>query len=259
MRVATRRLRSALDIFSPLLDEAWAKSLHAELGWLAGVLGAARDAEVLRERLLTAARELPAEAKPDAVEAKLAEITAKEVEAARETVLEALSGERYLALVDRLVDAAMYPRTTDVATRPAGAVLLPLVRTSWARLARRAARVNRGRSDGARFVHDHHMVRIAAKKLRYTCDAVAPAFGADATKLSKQAERVQEVLGEHQDAVVAAAYLADVAARPRIGTIGFGLGIMFARQESLATLARYEFAEIWSDVARKKHRRWLAD
>jgi CHAD domain-containing protein len=102
-------------------------------------------------------------------------------------------------------------------------------------------------------------VRIAAKQLRYTCEAVTPALGEDAAKLGMQARRIQEILGEHQDAVVAASYLVDVAARPRIGSIGFGLGMMFARQESLAVLARHEFAASWPDVARSKHRRWLAD
>src|ERR687883_1111535 len=51
MRVGCRRLRSDLRSFAALLDEAWAEDLLAELGWIAGILGAARDAEVLHERL----------------------------------------------------------------------------------------------------------------------------------------------------------------------------------------------------------------
>jgi CHAD domain-containing protein len=259
MRVATRRLRSTFETFSPLLDATWAKSLHAELGWLAGVLGVARDAEVLNERVMAAASELPVVAKPALLRAKLGDLGNRAVEAATSDVLELMAGERYLLLIDRLVDAAMYPRTNDAARRPAGAVLLPLVRTSWARLARRAARVRSGRPDRARYLSDHHRVRIAAKQLRYTCDAVAQALGDDALRLSTQAERVQDLLGEHQDAVVAAAYFADLAARPRVGALGFGLGMMFARQESLAMLARYEFAEVWPEVSRAKYRRWLAE
>lgn len=51
MRVACRRLRSDLRTFKPLIRKTWSRPLRTELRWLAGVLGAARDAEVLRERL----------------------------------------------------------------------------------------------------------------------------------------------------------------------------------------------------------------
>ena len=59
-RVATRRLRSDLRTFQPLLDEAWADALRDELRWLGAELGRVRDAEVLRDRLRAAATTLPA-------------------------------------------------------------------------------------------------------------------------------------------------------------------------------------------------------
>ena len=52
MRVATRRLRSALATFRPLLDRTITDPLRDELKWIAAELGGARDAEVLRMRLL---------------------------------------------------------------------------------------------------------------------------------------------------------------------------------------------------------------
>ena len=54
MRVATRRLRSALTTFKPLFDADVVRPLRGELKWLAGELGAARDAEVMRDRVRTA-------------------------------------------------------------------------------------------------------------------------------------------------------------------------------------------------------------
>src|SRR3954454_7487615 len=51
MRVTTRRLRSALSTFRPLLDREVTEPLREDLRWLAGALGEARDAEVLRSRL----------------------------------------------------------------------------------------------------------------------------------------------------------------------------------------------------------------
>ena len=57
-RVATRRLRSDLRTFAPLLDREWLDGLRAELKWLGGELGPVRDAEVLRDRLVESARSL---------------------------------------------------------------------------------------------------------------------------------------------------------------------------------------------------------
>src|ERR1700674_3843289 len=59
-RVATRRLRSHLRTFGPLLDQEWTDPLRSELGWLALSLGAVRDQEVLLERLRERAKSLPA-------------------------------------------------------------------------------------------------------------------------------------------------------------------------------------------------------
>ncbi len=257
MRVATRRLRSALRSFEALLDKEWADGLAAELQWLAGVLGTARDSEVLRTRLLLAGRELPTESKPAAVIAKLSEICDRQCRAAFDEVSAALISDRYIALVERLVDAATYPRTTDAARRPCSVVLPPAIRASWATMRRRAAPVTRKRHGNPTPVQ-YHQVRIAAKHVRYLCDAAAPALGPKAGKLGMQVARVQEVLGEHHDAVVAAEFLAGVAALPRIGSLGFGLGLLFAREEGRAEAAARSFDEIWPDVVRAKRRRWLA-
>src|SRR6202165_3890857 len=58
-RVATRKLRSHLRTFAPLLDPEWTDPLRSELGWLALGLGAVRDREVLLDRLKARAASLP--------------------------------------------------------------------------------------------------------------------------------------------------------------------------------------------------------
>ena len=60
-RVATRRLRSDLRTFGPVLDERWSEDLRAELRWLGAALGKVRDADVLTELLRSASTELPDE------------------------------------------------------------------------------------------------------------------------------------------------------------------------------------------------------
>src|SRR5205085_9920604 len=115
-------------------------------------------------------------------------------------------------------------------------VLRAAIRANWATMRRRAAPVTRHRR-AAPVASDYHRLRIAAKRLRYLCDAAAPALGSKARKLSAQAARVQEVLGEHQDAIVAADFLAEMAALPRLGSLGFGVGLMFAREQARAEAA----------------------
>ncbi len=58
-RVATRRLRSDLRTFRPILDQGWSEPLRTELKWLGSLLGAVRDADVLLEELGQKAARLP--------------------------------------------------------------------------------------------------------------------------------------------------------------------------------------------------------
>src|SRR5208337_5622803 len=51
LRVATRRARSALRLFSHVLDPDDSKSLADDLGWIARLLGATRDLDVFLSRL----------------------------------------------------------------------------------------------------------------------------------------------------------------------------------------------------------------
>ncbi len=57
-RVATRRLRAFLRVARPILDRSWSEPLRAELRWLGGALGPARDLDVLEERLAAAVASL---------------------------------------------------------------------------------------------------------------------------------------------------------------------------------------------------------
>jgi hypothetical protein len=46
-----------------------------------------------------------------------------------------------------------------------------------------------------------HEARKASKRLRYAAEAAAPVLGTPANRLVKQVQHVQELLGDHQDAV----------------------------------------------------------
>ena len=106
-RVGTRRLRSDLRTFRPLLDGEWVMKVRAELGWAAAALGEVRDADVLTERMQARIAELP-EADARAGAALLRRLSAQRDEA-RSRLLQALNSERYVALLDALAQAAAHP------------------------------------------------------------------------------------------------------------------------------------------------------
>src|SRR5439155_11840385 len=176
MRVGCRRLRSDLRSFGPLLVQEWADALRDELRWIADLLGAARDAEVLRERLRHTA-ELDPLAPPDAASvARIdADLTARHEDALTD-LDDALGADRYLALLERLLDAARAPRLTAAAREPARSALPALVAKPWRKLARGSHGDGRpGAGDLAPDAPDEdwHAVRIAGKRARYAAEAVA--------------------------------------------------------------------------------------
>ena len=253
MRVNARRLRSCLKTFGPLLDPEWATSLRAELQWLGESLAGARDNEVLLERLLTDLDRLPEQFVLGPVKARIEHVVGGDLAAGGSQVLETLRSERYVVLLERLVDAAWEPMTAPAADASVEAVLPELVGAAWTRMAKEARRLSR--ADATE--HDWHRVRIDAKQLRYACEAVEPMFGKPARELARQAERVQEVLGEHQDAVIAADLLYSMATAKGAGTTAFTLGVLHARQTAAALAARAEFGRVWADASRPRLRRWL--
>jgi CHAD domain-containing protein len=197
VRVSCRRLRSDLRTFRPLLDDPRAEQLRAELAWLADSFGAARDLEVLRERVRATAGEDPlAPLDATGIDAVLAQ---QEEEAVRAAVA-ALRSPRYLVLLQLLHDVALAPGLTELAERRCDEVLPGLVDKAWAHLLKRARRLHLKDPDA-----DWHRARILAKRARYAAESAQVALGKDVKPIAKAAKRVQEQLGEHQDAAVTAA------------------------------------------------------
>jgi len=253
MRVTSRRLRAGLREFAELLDPAWSDRLQEELRWLAGELAGARDREVIAERLLDRLADLPENLVIGPVAARLTSALGADDAEAHEAVAAALDSERYVRLLDDLVDAAMHPRTNDRGNSACNEVLPPIVKQSWDRLAKRVNRAIAAGEDP----HSFHRARIAAKRTRYLAEALAPVFGKPAARFAGEVEKVQEVLGEHQDAVVAGELLRRVVEAPRVGRAAFTLGVLHAQQQTEAADARARFTALWPGVAKSKHRRWV--
>ncbi|HWC33873.1 MAG TPA: CYTH and CHAD domain-containing protein [Mycobacteriales bacterium] len=253
MRVTARRLRSVLKTFKPLLDPQWANSLRRELSWLADSLSTTRDNEVLLARLTRDLDALPEELVVGPVRARLEAILKGNLASGRDSVESTLSSERYVVLLERLVDAGWEPFTSPAGERPTGKAIPKLVHAAWAELVDGVKALDR-----PDHVAEHwHQVRIEAKRLRYSCEAAAPIFGRPAQRLAKIAASLQDSLGENQDAVIAAEFLRATATQRGGSTIAFTLGLLHAKQDEAGAAARAEFRQQWKDAARSKSLEWL--
>jgi CHAD domain-containing protein len=248
-RVAIRRLRSDLRTFGDFVDEDWATELRAELRWLGAELGEVRDIEVLLDRLRADLARL-GDSEHHAGRQLIDRLVA-DWYAARAGMLESLSTVRYETLHDRLLVAARHPRCTTWANLHAAQAVPPLVRRRWERLRDAVDELGEQPSDEAL-----HGVRIRAKRARYAAEASTPVFGDDARRFARAMARVQEVLGEHHDAVVAHAWIGKAASEGRASE-AFVAGMMAEMERRAAEQARAEFPAVWKRARRSRLRRWL--
>lgn len=249
-RVATRRLRSDLRTFRSLVDPAWAAALRDELGWLAGILGAVRDGDVLLERMRRRATELP-EPNSRGAARVLASLEGVRGEAHAQ-LLATLRGERYLTLLDRLVAAANAPSLLLEADLPAPALLPGLVRKPWRSLVKRAKGLGELPTD-----EELHDVRIRTKRVRYAAEAVAPLLGRQARAFAGAAAALQEVLGDLNDTVVAERWLRDWARRSRSNQAVFAAGELAGLERAAAQQCRTRWRKAWKELSSPRLRSWM--
>ena len=236
-RVATRRLRSDLRTFAPLLEDAWAGELVEKLRWLGGLLGGARDADVLHARLRKRAESLPEDDRPAG--AKLAEELTADQHQARIQLLAGLGEDRYLTVVQALVDAARSPRLLPESHQPADSVVPRLLGRPWRRLRKQVRALEDPPADEAL-----HEVRIGAKRVRYAAEAVAPVLGRKASRFARAAADLQEVLGEHHDAVVTGRLLRERSSGAP-SELAFAAGELAGLERAAADRARAEWRATW--------------
>ncbi|HEV2592479.1 MAG TPA: CYTH and CHAD domain-containing protein [Gaiellaceae bacterium] len=190
-RVATRRTRAIVRATRPLLGDLLTP-LSGDLAWLAGVLGPVRDLDVLIDRLRVEVAALDADASAgDELVATLEEQRARH----RDVLLEALDSQRYVELLARF--------ERDIEGVEAGGDVVALAAKAFKRLRRDARALGKDPDD-----ESVHVLRKTAKKARYAAELV------DDRKVARYVaalKELQDVVGVHQDAVVAEGQLREIA------------------------------------------------
>ena len=258
MRVATRRLRGTLRSFGTVIPRSETSDLAAELKWLGGLLGEARDGEVLPRHLLASLEQVPVEMLIGPVQARVQGHFAPRRASAREQVIKAFGSVRYAELLANLDRLAHDPPLGPQAAAPARHVLPAAVRKAYRQAdkrMRRARRAPRG--------HDHdvalHEARKSARRARYAAEAASPAAGKPARTFARQMKKVQSVIGDHQDTVIARHAARDLGIGAHLaGENAFTYGLLYERELHQAERLQARTRTVWKKASRRRYRRWMS-
>jgi CHAD domain-containing protein len=243
MRVATRRARATLRVARGVIEPEPAESLREELAWLGGVLGAVRDLDVLTAHLKAESEALePAER---AALKPLFTRLAAERRKARSALRRALNGKRYARLLDDLEAATVAPLAVN------GRVKLDvLAGKEFGRLVKSMRTLGKEPTDD-----ELHRVRILGKRARYAAELAGPLKPKPSAEFVKRAKAFQDVIGEHQDAVVAEDKLRALTADADAAE-AFAAGRLVERERERRSAARGKVPRAWKDLERAGLRTW---
>ena len=242
MRVAVRRLRATLRASREILGPRVVDGLRRELDWLGTALGAVRDVDLVTSYVAAEVGALSGAARrPGARLLRRLEIDRAH---AWDHLLATLDSARYPRLMSRLKTVlGRAPRRPLAVSLPESAAL------QWKKV-RRAVKRLPARPSAAEL----HEVRVKVKRARYAAELAAGAVGRPADRFVEQAKRVQDILGEHQDAVVIEEYLHDVI-DGREGAHALEQQLI-GRQRKRRKKMRAAFDRRWPKLERRGRKAW---
>ncbi|PWT90272.1 MAG: inorganic triphosphatase [Proteobacteria bacterium] len=258
MRVGLRRLRAAMSLFGDLLRDDETAAIKAELKWLTGELGPARELEVLMKRVVSPTRKQ--RARWPGLSAFSHELAQKR-EAALGRAQDAVQSSRYRALtldVAAWLEAGQWRRPADDLVRDRGDVAIAVF--AAAELARRRRKVRKkGRALAELDAKSRHKLRIQTKKVRYAAEFFRDVFpNRRAAKRRKKflsaLEPLQDALGDLNDIAVHEQRMEALGlGRGRTNRKeAFAAGVLTGQEDARAVPAMEAGREAYADFARCK-------
>lgn len=256
MRVATRRLRASFRTFRGAFTLDALAPWDALMRRTGRALGPARDLDVLLDTLPALGASLPEDVAHEI--GPFAELVHALRDAEQERLL------RWLESRARLRGFERFQHFVETGPRPGERLALPLRDVAPGLVLGAARKVYRR---GAKIRDDSppeklHALRIAMKRLRYTLESFADAYGKPLRSFIDDTKALQDVLGAFNDTVVHAALIRELVERkgkhlPRSAVLASGalVGVLVARGEE----ARSHFEEIFGEFARGEVRQRLEE
>lgn len=258
LRIAARRLRSALTTYRSLLAPGAGDAIRDELRWLGQTLAGARDAQVLRQHLEAVIAEQPPELVLGPVVDRIDDELRRAARSGDEDRQAALASPRYFRLLDALDALLDDPPLSADADRAADDVARGLVQRDAKRLRRAVRDVGATEPGGQARDVALHEARKKAKRLRYAAESAVPVLGSRAADYAARVKAIQQALGVHQDAVVAREALRDYGIRAHLaGANAFTFGLLHGLERRRADEAEQAFEQAWDDLPHKKVGAWL--
>jgi len=204
LRVAQRRLKTALKLFPDWIDEAWTAEIAPNLKWFGDLLGDARDWDVFTDTTLAAYAESDEPQHKDAWKPTHSAADSNRI-AARQRLQDAMNSPRYARL------ALSYVEWFSTLEPPPGQADQTLAVYAQKRITKHYRKIERAPDLTTIDAATRHKVRIHAKRLRYALEFFRSLL---TRKTRKEVEdalgKLQSVLGDGNDAAVAAQRLADL-------------------------------------------------
>jgi CHAD domain-containing protein len=244
MRVATRRLRAILRAARPLLMAEWAESLRDGLRWLGQLLGPARDLDVQLAYFREESSELDARERRT-LTPFIAHLEIQRTHA-QEVLLMGLQSAQYLDLIRRLREAPHDPTAIE-----STATLHNLAKQEFSKL-RKAIRQAGQTPNNAEI----HRIRIKTKRARYAAELAESTVGKPASRFINKACTVQDVLGLHQDAIQAEAYIRTFLKHSTSARAAFVAGRMVERQRLRREKAKEKMQRLLNSLLKRGEKVW---
>ncbi len=232
LRVASRRVRAFLRVARELVDAGWAAELNAALRSFGQASGDARDLDVLLEHLQSEAPTLGA---PDSEAAlqliRMLERDRDELQARLEA---ALDSREHRALLEQLA------LPVEAAAGPSGRTLADLAARELRRLVAQVRAL--GKSPAEEKLHE---LRIRVKRVRYAAELGGLRGGGRTARVIEAATSLQDILGGHQDAVVAEQRIRGLAERTDDPGVAFAAGRLAERQRQRRDALQQQLPAAW--------------
>jgi triphosphatase len=194
MRVAIRRLRSAFSVFKAMIDKGLAEPILAELKWLARTLGKARDLDVLILEILPS---IATQSNHVKTLNKLLDVARISQTQAYSEVHDVLASQRYQCLILTIsawLESTQWHLNTHKSKPPK---ILTLATKTLSKQHHQLLKC--GRDLAQMNAEERHVVRIYAKKLRYSTEFFSGLYNKKAQPFIDKLSKLQDILGSLND------------------------------------------------------------